>query len=121
MSSRKGCSCVWWCRTIVQSNPDAASVPSSASVAVAAYDYDLFVIGGGSGGVRAARIAAGYGARVGLQYSFNDLLHIGLDVGWLDVEHDLSGDGVDLTLTNSGLVVGLGISYRLSNSPRPLE
>ncbi|MCJ2074622.1 glutathione-disulfide reductase [Methylobacterium sp. E-016] len=28
------------------------------------YDVDLFVIGGGSGGVRAARIAAGYGARV---------------------------------------------------------
>jgi glutathione reductase (NADPH) len=31
------------------------------------FDYDLFVIGGGSGGVRAARIASGeYGARVGL-------------------------------------------------------
>ena len=28
------------------------------------YDYDLFVIGAGSGGVRAARISAGYGARV---------------------------------------------------------
>lgn len=28
------------------------------------FDADLFVIGGGSGGVRAARIAAGYGARV---------------------------------------------------------
>jgi glutathione reductase (NADPH) len=28
------------------------------------YDYDLFVIGAGSGGVRAARFAAGYGARV---------------------------------------------------------
>src|SRR5829696_3382261 len=27
-------------------------------------DLDLFVIGAGSGGVRAARIAAGYGARV---------------------------------------------------------
>src|ERR1043165_8382119 len=27
-------------------------------------DVDLFVIGGGSGGVRAARIAAGYGAKV---------------------------------------------------------
>jgi len=27
-------------------------------------DFDLFVIGGGSGGVRAARIAAGHGARV---------------------------------------------------------
>ncbi|MDJ0922499.1 MAG: glutathione-disulfide reductase [Henriciella sp.] len=31
-----------------------------------AYDYDLFVIGGGSGGVRAARIAAGHGAKVAL-------------------------------------------------------
>ena len=31
-----------------------------------AFDYDLFVIGGGSGGVRAARIAAGTGAKVGL-------------------------------------------------------
>lgn len=30
------------------------------------YDFDLFVIGGGSGGVRAARIAAGHGAKVGL-------------------------------------------------------
>ena len=29
-------------------------------------DFDLFVIGGGSGGVRAARISAGHGARVGV-------------------------------------------------------
>jgi glutathione reductase (NADPH) len=28
------------------------------------FDYDLFVIGAGSGGVRASRISAGYGARV---------------------------------------------------------
>lgn len=34
------------------------------------FDYDLFVIGAGSGGVRAARIAAGHGARVGIcEYS----------------------------------------------------
>ncbi|MBX7195451.1 MAG: glutathione-disulfide reductase [Sandaracinaceae bacterium] len=31
-----------------------------------AFDFDLFVIGGGSGGVRAARIAASLGARVAL-------------------------------------------------------
>ena len=31
-----------------------------------AYDFDLFVIGAGSGGVRAARIAAGHGARVAI-------------------------------------------------------
>nr|WP_319565184.1 glutathione-disulfide reductase [uncultured Rhodoferax sp.] len=34
------------------------------------YDYELFVIGGGSGGVRAARIAAGLGARVAIAESF---------------------------------------------------
>jgi glutathione reductase (NADPH) len=31
---------------------------------MAAYDFDLFVIGGGSAGVRCGRIAAGHGARV---------------------------------------------------------
>jgi glutathione reductase (NADPH) len=31
-----------------------------------AYDYDLFVIGGGSGGVRAGRVAAGLGKKVGI-------------------------------------------------------
>ena len=35
-----------------------------------AYDYDLFVIGAGSGGVRASRIAAGHGARVGICEDF---------------------------------------------------
>jgi glutathione reductase (NADPH) len=33
---------------------------------VAEYDYDLFVIGAGSGGVRAARLASELGARVGI-------------------------------------------------------
>jgi glutathione reductase (NADPH) len=31
---------------------------------MAKYDYDLFSIGAGSGGVRASRVAAGFGARV---------------------------------------------------------
>ena len=33
---------------------------------MANYDYDLFTIGAGSGGVRASRIAGGFGARVGI-------------------------------------------------------
>ena len=37
---------------------------------MASFDYDLFVIGAGSGGVRAARISAGYGARVAVAESF---------------------------------------------------
>ncbi|OYU14750.1 MAG: glutathione-disulfide reductase [Alphaproteobacteria bacterium PA4] len=34
------------------------------------YDFDLFVIGAGSGGVRASRIAAGHGARVAVAEEF---------------------------------------------------
>ncbi len=34
------------------------------------FDFDLFVIGGGSGGVRASRVAAGLGARVGIAESY---------------------------------------------------
>lgn len=39
---------------------------------MSAYDYDLFVIGGGSGGVRAGRLAASLGRRVGIaeEYRF---------------------------------------------------
>ncbi|MFD9901212.1 glutathione-disulfide reductase [Mesorhizobium sp. NPDC059025] len=39
---------------------------------MSAYDYDLFVIGGGSGGVRAARVSAALGKRVGVaeEYRF---------------------------------------------------
>ncbi len=33
---------------------------------MSSYDYDLFVIGAGSGGVRAARVAASMGAKVGI-------------------------------------------------------
>src|SRR3546814_19427043 len=33
------------------------------------FDFDLFVIGAGSGGVRAARVAAGFGARVAIAES----------------------------------------------------
>ena len=36
----------------------------AAEAEMSEFDYDLFVIGGGSGGVRAARIAAGHGAKV---------------------------------------------------------
>jgi glutathione reductase (NADPH) len=35
-----------------------------------AFDYDLFVIGGGSGGVRAARVSAAHGARVALAEAY---------------------------------------------------
>jgi glutathione reductase (NADPH) len=39
-------------------------------MAMTDFDYDLFVIGAGSGGVRAARMASSYGARVGICENF---------------------------------------------------
>jgi glutathione reductase (NADPH) len=44
---------------------------SESETSMTSYNVDLFVIGGGSGGVRAARIAAGYGAKVMLAESTN--------------------------------------------------
>ena len=43
-----------------------ASSPGEHHDMTKSHDFDLFVIGAGSGGVRAARIAAGHGARVGI-------------------------------------------------------
>lgn len=49
---------------------DATPVPATSfgtsqkELIMAEYDYDLFVIGAGSGGVRAARMAASHGAKV---------------------------------------------------------
>jgi glutathione reductase (NADPH) len=40
------------------------AAPESAGVSEAEFDADLFVIGGGSGGIRAARVAASHGAKV---------------------------------------------------------
>jgi glutathione reductase (NADPH) len=39
-------------------------LPLGEAEAMSTFDVDLFIIGGGSGGVRAGRIAAGYGAKV---------------------------------------------------------
>jgi len=47
---------------------------------MAKYDYDLFVIGAGSGGVRCARIAAGHGAKVAIaekQYYGGTCVNVG--------------------------------------------
>ena len=38
--------------------------PAIADGGEESYDYDLFVIGAGSGGVRGSRTAAGFGAKV---------------------------------------------------------
>lgn len=39
-------------------------ITTGKAISMAEYDFDLFTIGAGSGGVRASRVAASYGARV---------------------------------------------------------
>lgn len=54
---------------IFSMSSQAASTSTAAANGSAnghGYDYDLFVLGAGSGGVRAARIAANHGAKVGI-------------------------------------------------------
>ena len=40
---------------------------TAAAPAAGTYDYDLFCIGAGSGGVRASRMSASYGAKVAVR------------------------------------------------------
>jgi hypothetical protein len=50
--------------TVFAGGSRSASNGASAAKMAHSFDYDYFVIGGGSGGVRSSRIAAGYGAKV---------------------------------------------------------
>ena len=43
------------------------------------YDFDLFVIGAGSGGVRAARMSASFGARVAIAEELSARLRRAVD------------------------------------------
>src|SRR3546814_13489202 len=54
---------------VVRAHGETAWVPHPCHGRPVMKEVDLFVIGGGSGGVRAARIAAGHGARVALAES----------------------------------------------------
>ena len=51
---------------VAQKQSTAATEETATVEEDRSYEYDYFVIGGGSGGVRSARIAATYGARVAL-------------------------------------------------------
>ncbi len=52
---------------MVPNEPGLVDLPTVfEEIHVSKFDYDLFVIGAGSGGVRAARMAAGFGAKVAI-------------------------------------------------------
>ncbi len=63
----------------------------------------------------------GYGLRLGAIHRFNARWAVMGAVGWKRIENDLSGDGIDLTITQEGLSLSLGLLYRLSAAPARVE
>jgi hypothetical protein len=62
-----------------------------------------------------------YGAMVDLDYTITEKLTVLLDLGYQQTSANLSGGGVTLKLNEHGFAGALGIAWRFSASPRPLE
>jgi hypothetical protein len=62
-----------------------------------------------------------YGAMVDVDYSITEKLTVLLDVGYQQTSANLSGGGVTLKLNEHGFAGALGIAWRFSAAPRPLE
>jgi hypothetical protein len=73
-------------RTILPARPPSrpgycVRVSASSNGADASYDFDLFTIGAGSGGVRGSRFASSYGAKVAVCEMPFDFISSGTKVG----------------------------------------
>lgn len=62
-----------------------------------------------------------YGLAADIDYTFSEKITMLFDLGYQRTSANLSGNGVTLKLTNSGFSAALGIAWRFSASPRPLE
>jgi hypothetical protein len=62
-----------------------------------------------------------YGAMVDIDYTITEKLTVLFDLGYQQTSANLSGGGVTLKLNEHGFAGALGIAWRFSVSPRPLE
>ncbi len=58
-----------------------------------------------------------YGMNIGVTYELNRSWLLSARVGWQIAEADLSGDGLNLNLQQSGPTVFLGVIYRFGGAP----
>lgn len=63
----------------------------------------------------------GYGVRLNLIHRFSERWAVMGALGWKRIENDLSGDDLDLTITQEGASISLGVLYRLSAAPTRVE
>ena len=90
---------------------------------LAGYGYATFDLQSNSAfpAVSSTGSTVSYGASADLDYTITDKITVLVDVGYQRTKASLSGSGTDLTLTTSGFMAALGIAWRFSSSPRPLE
>jgi len=62
-----------------------------------------------------------YGAALGIDWEITERWQINSSVGYMLMNYDLSGNGVDMTMNRGGLSASIGFLYRFSNLPSPLE
>ncbi|HAT09939.1 MAG TPA: hypothetical protein DCS97_04960 [Planctomycetes bacterium] len=62
-----------------------------------------------------------YEARLGAIYQLTRKVGLGLSAGWQVAAHDLSGDGVDVTLEQSGWYLAFQVAWRMDDAPPALE
>lgn len=62
-----------------------------------------------------------YGVAVDVDYALSDTFTALLEVGYLRTDAKLSGGGVDLNIDTTGFSFALGIAYRFSVAPRPVD
>ncbi len=58
-----------------------------------------------------------YGAHLGVTYALSRSWLVGARIGWQVTDADLSGDGLDVELSQSGPTAFLGIVYRFGGTP----
>jgi hypothetical protein len=83
------------------------------------YGYgQLFIPGAGvSSDATVSGTLMDYGAQVGVTYALSSSWLVGVRVGWQMTEADLSGDGFEVTLEQSGPIGFLGVIYRFGGTP----
>ena len=62
-----------------------------------------------------------YGASLGVDVVVAERWQISTSIGYLKTSYSLSGNDVDVTIDRAGLSASVGVLYRISNLPRPLE
>ena len=62
-----------------------------------------------------------YGAALGVDFAVTERVLVGVDLGYQVRTIDLSGNGLDIELEQGGLRAAIGLTYRFSARPSPLE